>query len=149
MTTVVETELYGNSRNYLRNLIFLAFSDGKMDELEKALIYRIGLKRGLAERQVNEILEDVTGVQQVSVPKTISEKADLLFDFMQILYADGHVTSQELEFMHVVIARFKLDISIIGKLIELFRYATPSQEEWLIFVDEISRKINIGEQVAK
>lgn len=138
---VVENELYSDQRNYLKNLIFLAFSDGKLDELERALIHRIGIRRGLSEKQISKILHEVTNVGHISVPKTISEKADLLFDFMQILYADGHVTSQEIEFMHCVIDRFNLDISVIGRLIELFRYATPSQEEWLAFVDDISRGV--------
>lgn len=138
MATVAEKESYNDNRNYLKNLIFLAFSDGEMDELEKALIYRIGLKRGFSEDQVDGLLSHVTTSQQLPVPKTISEKADLLFDFMQILYADGHVNNQEIEFMRCVISRFNLDAAIMGKLIELFRYATPSQEEWLLFVDNIS-----------
>lgn len=138
MATVAKTESYNDNRNYLKNLIFLAFSDGVLDELERALIYRIGLKRGFREDQIADLLTHVSTSQQLSVPKTLSEKADLLFDFMQILYADGHVTTQEIEFMRCVITRFNFDTSIIGRLIELFRYATPTQEEWLSFIDDIS-----------
>jgi uncharacterized tellurite resistance protein B-like protein len=122
-------------RDYLRNLIFLGFSDGKLDELESTLIFRIGQRLGLDQSEIIEIIGD--GVDTVFLPESFTERMNFLFDVMQVLYSDGHANREELEFVRLVVEQYGLSGTIMDKLINLFQYHTPTLSEWSDFVDTI------------
>jgi uncharacterized tellurite resistance protein B-like protein len=126
------------SRDYLRNLIFLGFSDGKLDELESTQIFRIGQRLGLKQSEIIEIIGD--GVDCVFLPESPEECMNFLFDVMQVLYSDGHANREELEFVSAVIEQFGFNRSVLDKLINLFQYHTPTASEWKDFVDTIYKR---------
>ena len=134
MTTFFEHQRFAYKRNYLRNLIFLALSDGKLDEIEQALIFRIGMKRGLDEWQITEILTEELS-EEILIPESVANRMNLLFDLMQILYADGHVNTGEIEFLRSVISRSSLEEETMYDLLKLFEHNTPSPEAWQDFLN--------------
>ncbi|HEY3405650.1 MAG TPA: hypothetical protein VGK59_19840 [Ohtaekwangia sp.] len=136
MTTFFEHQRSTYKRNYLRNLICLASSDGFLDNEEKELLLKIGLKRGLKEWQINELIEDNDiAKHEVFLPESVSNRMNMLYDLMQIIYADNHVTQREMEFMTNIIQSFQLRPEIVMDLIRLFEAGTPSHDEWKEFVE--------------
>jgi uncharacterized tellurite resistance protein B-like protein len=138
MTTFFEHQKSSFKKSYLRNLISIASSDGLLDDDEKILVYKIGKARGLKEWQINELLEEDNSQHEIFIPESVSNRMNLLFDIMQMIYADGTVTSNEVEYIQGLVTRFNLRSEIVHHLIDLFQYGTPSTKDWNEFVQYIN-----------
>ncbi len=136
MTSFFEHQRTSYKRSYMRNLIALASSDGSLDDDEVRLIYTIGARRGLKEWQISELLEE-SEKHPFFMPESVGNRMNLLYDVMQIVYADGKVSESEFVFIKNVIAALKLDESIVKELIVLFEHRTPSIQEWNDFVENV------------
>jgi uncharacterized membrane protein YebE (DUF533 family) len=132
MTTFFEHQRTSFKRNYMRTLITLATLDGTLDEMETALIQKIGLKRGLKEWQIQQLLQETTPATTF-MPESLNNRMEMLYDLMQIIYADNQINTAEIEFMTSLIEAFKLPADIIGQLTELFRNGVPAATEWREF----------------
>lgn len=137
MTSFFEHQRTSYKRNYIKNLIVLASADGLLDSEERALIIKIGQKRGLKAWQVEELLNDKTE-QTVFLPESVHNKMNMLYDLMQVIYADNKVTEKEVEFMVSLVEAFRLKPEIVVQLMLLFENNTPSADEWLNFTDFVS-----------
>jgi uncharacterized tellurite resistance protein B-like protein len=62
---------------------------------------------------------------------------NLLFDLMQIVYADGTVNAREIEFIRDVVDRLHLRTEIVDHLVDFFQYGAPSTEDWKDFSEHI------------
>ena len=123
----------------MRNLIALATVDGRLDEGEIALILKIGKARGLKEWQIQTLLDEDHSKFEIFLPDAVNNRMNLLYDFMQIIYADGLVSTDEVSFIRVTLEKFNFRTEIADHLIDLFQYGKPSQAEWDEFVDYINR----------
>jgi uncharacterized tellurite resistance protein B-like protein len=123
----------------MRNLISLASADGQLDDRETSVIVNIGKNRGLKEWQIDELLLDKSGGHELFLPDSAPNRMNLLFDFMQIIYADGLVSTQEVSFIRSTLERFNLRPEIADHLVDLFQYGKPTQHEWNDFVDYINK----------
>jgi|SRR5690606_7079778 len=136
MTSFFEHQRLSYKRNYLRNLVALASADGTLDWEEKMLIETIGLRRGLKEWQISELLEDTTKYE-FFVPDSIDNRMNLLYDVMQIVYADGKVTKSEVTFVKNVITALNLAPEIVQDLISLFETHSPGPSDWNDFMETV------------
>src|SRR5688572_30555735 len=137
MTSFFEHQRTSYKRNYIRNLIVLASSDGNLDSCERALIIKIGQKRGLKTWQVEEVLNDKTE-QPVFLPESLHNKMNMIYDLMQVIHADNKVTEKEIQFMVSLVEAFRLKPEIVVQLMLLFENNKPSPDEWLNFTDFVS-----------
>ena len=133
MTTFFEHQRSSYKRNYMRNLICLASLDGKLDEEERSLIQKIGVKRGLKVWQVSELVES-PGNCEMFLPESMNNRMDLVYDLMQIVHIDNEVTEYETEFMMTIIEALHLQPEIVNQLMAMFQEGVPSVEEWKEFV---------------
>jgi uncharacterized tellurite resistance protein B-like protein len=137
MTSFFEHQRTSFKRNYLRNLIALASSDGSLDPEERNLIQTIGQRRGLKEWQVAELLDDKTR-HEFFIPDTVGNRMNLLYDVMQIVYADGKVTANEVVFVSNIINALNLDPEVVQELMSMFDSRTPSPAEWNDFIEGVT-----------
>jgi uncharacterized membrane protein YebE (DUF533 family) len=133
MTTFFEHQRASYKRNYMRNLICLASLDGKLDEEERNLIHKIGVKRGLKVWQVSELVES-PGNCEMFLPESMNNRMNLIYDLMQIVHIDNHVTDYETEFMMTIVESLNLQPEIVNQLMAMFQEGVPSAEEWKDFV---------------
>lgn len=139
MTSFFEHQKSSYKKNYLRNLIALASSDGNLDEDEKALIVKIGVKRGLKERQSVELIEAFEkDPQPVFLPENIHNRINMLYDLMQVIYADNFVSHSEIDFLLNIVESFGLPADIVVEMINLFDEGTPDSLHWREFVEQIT-----------
>lgn len=136
MTSFFEHQRTSYKRNYLRNLIVLASSDGTLGGEERELIARIGVKRGLKTWQIETLLSDTTA-HDVFLPASVGNRMNMLYDLMQIIYADQAVDSREVEFLSHIVEAFKLCPEVIEDLTSMFEKSVPTTDEWNEFVDAI------------
>lgn len=124
-----EHQYLSYKKKHLRNLVALANIDGHLHKDERALIYRLGEKYGLKERQVTRIIEN-DKEQVLYVPERDEEKMDQLFDLLQMVYADGVVDDNEVDFCKEVVSKFGYKETLVDKLIELFKNGDPIPADW-------------------
>ena len=62
---------------------------------------------------------------------------NLLYDVMQIVYADGKDTKNEIVFVSNIINALNLDSEIVQDLMNLFDSQTPSPSEWNDFIETV------------
>jgi len=116
-------------KRHIRNLVALANSDGHMHDDEKLLIFKLGEKYGLKERQVRMIL-DSNKENKLYVPEKDEDKMDQLYDLLQMVYADGVVDDNEVEFCKEVVSKFGFKDTLVDKLLDLFAKGDPAPVDW-------------------
>lgn len=137
MTSFFEHQKLSFRKNYLRNLIQLASSDGHLDKRELKVLYEIGAQRNLKNWQVDELLADKSYVE-IFIPESFLNKMNLLFDLMRLIYADGIVEQQEVAYIRHILSAFNLPPNVIAELLIMFKYETPSVEVWRDFTETLT-----------
>ena len=114
----------------LGNLIAIARSDGFMDPEEEKLLYKLGNRYGLKDRQISVMINNAKPYG-LYVPDTHREKMNMFYDIMQLVFADGVIATEEVDFCHEVAERFGYAPEIVPWLLRAFSGASvPSSDEW-------------------
>jgi len=126
-----EHQYLSYKKNHIKNLLALAHADGTIHEKEKALLFKIGKKYGLKDRQVQELVDSKERFQ-VNVPDNHQDKMNVLYDLMLMVYADGVVEKSEIAFCEDVVKKFGMKKGIVSWLLEeVFEKGTPPPaEDW-------------------
>jgi uncharacterized membrane protein YebE (DUF533 family) len=126
-----ENQYLSYKKDHIKNLLALAKADGHVHEKEEAVIYKIGKRYGLKDRQVKAIL-DSNEKFKVNVPDNHHDKMNVLYDLMLIVFADGVVEKKEVAFCEDVATQFSLKKEIVKWLLtEVFdKGKAPAPDEW-------------------
>lgn len=126
-----EHQYLSYKKNHIKNLLALSRADGHMHEKEEVMLFKIGKKYGLKDRQLKEILE-AKEKHQINVPDNHNDKMNVLYDLMLMVYADGVVEKNEIAFCEDVVKKFGLKKETVKWLIhEVFDKGTPPRaNEW-------------------
>jgi len=114
-----EHQYLAYKKKHLKNLIALARIDEEFHESELKLIYKLGRKYGLKDRQMDRIISDSKDYE-LYIPEQHDERMSQLYDLMLLVYADGVVEEREVNFCKVIAKKFGYDALIISWLIDLF-----------------------------
>ena len=81
-------------QSHFLNLYAIALSDTQVDTTELALLYEFGRSRGIAEAAIESILvrPDET---RFEIPDDLLKKIEYLYEFAQMIWADGKVDDYE------------------------------------------------------
>ena len=124
-----EYQYLSYKKKHVRNLLALAHADGHLHDDEKALLYKIGEKYGLKKRQIDSILNSKKDVE-LHIPDSDDEKMDQLYDILLMVYADGVVDDNEVEFCKDMVNKFGYKEAMVDRLIQLFEKGDPSPQDW-------------------
>lgn len=130
-----EHQYLSYKKNHIRNLLALAKADGHMHEKEEKLLYKIGKRYGLKDRQI-KLLVDSEEEFELNIPDNHNDRMNLLYDLVLMVYADERVDKSEIKFCEDVVKRFGLKKDLLTWLLDEFDRGTPPPpEEW----EEIKR----------
>lgn len=125
-----EHQYLSYKKNHIRNLLALASVDGNIHEEEIALLFRIGKGYGLKPQQVQALI-DSTEKFELNIPDNHNDRMNLLYDLVQMVYADGIVDQHEIQFCEEAIVQFGMKKELLQYLLGLFDKATrPAPDEW-------------------
>ncbi|MCA4895912.1 MAG: TerB family tellurite resistance protein [Cytophagales bacterium] len=126
-----ENQYLSYKKDHIKNLLALAKADGHVHEKEEAVIYKIGKRYGLKDRQVKAIL-DSNEKFKINVPDNHHDKMNVLYDLMLIVFADGVVEKKEVAFCEDVAKQFSLKKEVVKWLLtEVFdKGKAPAPDEW-------------------
>lgn len=117
-------------KNHLRNLIALAKADGNLHAEEEKMLYKVGDKYGLKDRQIASLIRSNKSTQ-VTIPDSHDQKMDQLYDLVLMVYADGIVEDTEVTFCQDLMVQFGFKKEIVLWMIEMFDHGNPpTPESW-------------------
>lgn len=126
-------------KNHLQNLIALAKSDGHLHEDEERLIYRIGEKYGLKDRQIASLILKEKKAE-LHIPKNHDDKMNQIYDLLLMVHADGVVDENEVHFCEQIAEKYGLRQEVITWLLRFFEdEKRPVGPEWKDIVKESQR----------
>ena len=112
-------------KNHIKNLLALAKADGTVHKKEQEMLFKIGKRYGLKDRQVQALIvsdEKFT----VNVPDNFNDKMNVLYDLMLMVWADGVIEKKEIAFCEDVVKKFGMKKDIVKWLLdEVFEKGTP------------------------
>jgi uncharacterized membrane protein YebE (DUF533 family) len=116
MFSLFESNKDKKFKKHLRNLVFLAKVDGKLNEVERDLIFRIGLKYGLKDYFIAELIEEVPDFD-FRLPASDYERFDQIYDLVQLMVSDGVIDDHELDFCVDMAERLGFRKAVVGVLV--------------------------------
>ncbi|MBO9701083.1 MAG: TerB family tellurite resistance protein [Sporocytophaga sp.] len=116
MFSLFESKKDKKFKQHLRNLVFLAKVDGKLNEVERDLIFRIGLKYGLKDYFIAELIEEIPDFD-FRLPASDYERFDQIYDLVQLMVSDGIVDDHELDFCVDMAERLGFRKAVVGVLV--------------------------------
>lgn len=135
-----EHQYLSYKKNHIKNLLALAKVDGQVHPKEEALLYKIGKKYGLKDRQVKELLQN-DEKYKLNVPDNHNDKMNLLYDLVLMVYADDVVDKHEIEFCEEAVKQFGMKKGLVKWLLEEFERGTPPPpDEWEEIKQEAKEK---------
>ncbi len=117
-------------KNHIKNLLALAKVDGHMHEKEIALLFKIGKRYGMKDRQVQTLIDSDEHFT-INVPDNHNDKMNLLYDLVLMVYADDVVDQHEIQFCEEAVSQFGMKKELVLWLLGEFKRGTPPpHEEW-------------------
>jgi uncharacterized tellurite resistance protein B-like protein len=131
MNGFFEHQYLSYKKNHIKNLLALAKADGFVHEKEQKMLFKIGKRYGLKDRQVQELISSDEKFS-VNVPDNFNDQMNVLYDLMLMVWADGVVEKKEIDFCEALVKRFGLKKEIVKWLLhEVFEKGTPPPpDEW-------------------
>src|SRR5687768_1656870 len=114
-----EHQYLSYKKNHIKNLLALARSDGNMHPKEEKLLFRIGRRYGLKERQIKSIIES-DEKHTVNIPDNHNDKMNLIYDLLLMIHADERVVKNEVEFFEDAVQNFGMKKEMVKWLLQAF-----------------------------
>jgi len=131
-----EHQYLSYKKNHIKNLLALAKADGVMHPKEEALLFKIGKRYGLKDRQV-KLLMETKEKYEMTVPDNHNDRMNLLYDLILMVYADDVIDKHEVDFCEEAVQRFGMKKQLVSWLLSEFERGTPPPpDEW----EEIKRE---------
>ncbi len=138
-----EHQYLSYKKNHIRNLLALAKIDGHMHEKEIALLFRIGKRYGLKDRQVQELI-DADELFTLNVPDNHNDRMNLLYDLIQMVFADEVVNPHEVKFCEDAVEQFGMRKELVAWLLDAFEKGTPPPpDEWESIKKEAKERFSV------
>lgn len=135
-----EHQYLSYKKNHIRNLLALAKVDGHMHEKEIELLFKIGKRYGLKDRQVQELI-DSDEAFTLNVPDNHNDRMNLLYDLILMVYADEVVDDHEVKFCEEAVVQFGMHKDLVAWLLQVFEKGTPPHpDDWEDIKKEAAEK---------
>lgn len=101
--------------SHLIHLYQLAKIDNRFVKEEKRYLYALGRKNGIAEKEVDEIINEASEVD-FHEPETIKEKIVFLYEYIQMMLVDNKLDEREAKMCAIIAERMNLDKGLVGSM---------------------------------
>jgi uncharacterized membrane protein YebE (DUF533 family) len=135
-----EHQYLSYKKNHIKNLLALAKADGHMHPKEEKLLYKIGKKYGLKDRQIKELVDSKEKFV-MNVPDNHNDKMNLMYDLLLMVHADEVVDKNEIEFCENAVKQLGMKKELVKWLLKMFDDGEPPRgTEWEEIKQEAKEK---------
>lgn len=97
---MISTEL----KSHFLRLYQMAFSDDKFGVLEMQMLYKFAEERGVRKEELDQVLLHPT--VETSIPESLEERIEYLYDLALMIWADAMVTEDEVHTLRKYCQKF-------------------------------------------
>ena len=118
-------------KNHIKNLLALARADGEIHPKEEKLLFRIGRKYGLKDRQIQSIIES-NEEHTLNIPDNHNDRMNLIYDLLLMIHADNKVVKNEVKFVEDAVHKLGLKKEMVTWLLDVFekKGTPPPPGDW-------------------
>ena len=140
-----EHQYLSYKKNHIRNLLALARADGSLHADEEKLLFKIGRRYGLKDRQIKSVLES-TEPFTVVVPDNHNDRMNLIYDLLLMIHADEKVMRNEIEFFEDAVRQFGMKKEMVTWLLDVFEEngTPPPPGIWEEIKKEAAEKFSLA-----
>lgn len=126
-----EHQYLSYKKNHIKNLLALARADGDLHPKEEKLLFRIGRRYGLKDRQIKSLL-DSDEKYTVVIPDNHNDKMNLIYDLLLMIHADEKVVKTEVRFFEDAVRAFGMKEEMVTWLLDIFekKGTPPPPDDW-------------------
>lgn len=110
----------------------MALADSQFDESEIAILYNIGKERGVPKSEIDHIILN-PAVIKFTIPDSINEKIEYLYDYAKMILADGKIEEQEIKTFEKFCLKFEFEDQNISSIVNFLIEAAKND----VSIDEI------------
>jgi len=98
-------QLDANLKSHFLNLYSIALADTQIETTEIELLYKIGIERGIDKKEIEKLILFPDKVK-FSIPESINDKIEFLYDLARIIWIDGKVDVYEEKALEMFCSKF-------------------------------------------
>jgi uncharacterized tellurite resistance protein B-like protein len=116
MFELFESKKTKQLKNHLRNLVALSSADGAIDDSEKEILLKIGVRKGLKRNDIQKIIDN-PGQNDYVPATTDDERFEQIYDLVELMLADGVAEDNELHYCIEMAEKLGFRKAVVGVLI--------------------------------
>ncbi len=102
--------------SHVRNLVALAYADGKFSDEEKQYVANVATEVGMTADEMKLIINDPEGIR-FEMPSNDIEKLEQLYDLILLMMIDGELNENEMIFCRAMAIKMKIPYQIVDELV--------------------------------
>ena len=137
MKTIMEkAEIPIQLKSHFLRLYQIALSDENFNHLEMQLLYRFAEERNVSSEELDKILTGSVG--EITIPGTLEERMEYLYDFAVMIWADKEITTDELNTLKKYCRKFEFLDENIDALAEYLLQSAKEEKSKEEFLNELN-----------
>jgi uncharacterized tellurite resistance protein B-like protein len=108
------------NKSYIKNLLEVAISDGRLDESELKVITKIATNFEITEAEVHAIKDSHPDIE-FTPPSSYSAKVKLLEDLILVITADKVIEKDEISFCREIANRLDINPALVDDLLKAYK----------------------------
>jgi uncharacterized tellurite resistance protein B-like protein len=129
----ISTEL----KSHFLRLYQIALSDENFSHLEMQLLYKFAEERNVSSEELDKILTGSIG--EITIPGTLEERMEYLYDFAVMIWADEKITEDELSTLKKYCRKFEFLDENVDALAEYLLESAKENKSKSEFLNELKK----------
>lgn len=131
-----KTEITAQLKSHFLRLYQIALSDENFSHLEMQLLYKFAEERNVSSEELDKILTGSIG--EITIPESIEERMEYLYDFAVMIWADQKITEDELSTLKKYCRKFEFLDENVDPLAEYLLQSAKENKSKTEFLNELN-----------
>ncbi|RKS53777.1 hypothetical protein BC962_2033 [Gillisia mitskevichiae] len=131
-----KTEITAQLKSHFLRLYQIALSDENFSHLEMQLLYKFAEERNVSSEELDKILSGSIG--EITIPDTLEERMEYLYDFAVMIWADQKITEDELITLKKYCRKFEFLDENVDALAEYLLESAKENKSKTEFLNELN-----------